>query len=350
VNDAIDPRETVPIYDGNSSGEPAQIPQQTTDLSAASDEDPLYENRAAIAVDESGPEEHLTQPNLRRLAVLGAVFFAAIILIAFTIHSRGKPQPTVVATNDLGSQMSGSAGIGGRLIVQWKDSASYRLSVDPLDPADLPAFEDFAGNLPHAIVFGITLKNSSGGVACQKQIVLTSSTAPGSSGQPQNPNTLATATGDTAQGVTNEDGKIAELILSGPLPCQPDAFQRLAAWEFSTDFPPLSEQKALFNQQNASPKPKSGSLPKGRGHRQFATVKSFPASIEGDDAVVSDNPSKNLISTSGGRTFVLGTDLRNGTFSWRYFPGRIHYRCEKNGMCSLTSTESGAAVSARLMQ
>lgn len=349
MNDAIDPRETAPIYDGNSSGEPVLIPQQTTDCSAASDEDQLYGHRAAMARDEPGPEEDLSKPSLGRLAVLGAVLLAAIILIGFAIHSRSKPPPTVIAT-DLGTERSGSAGIGGRLIVQWKDSASYRLIVDPLEPADLPAFEDFAGNLPHAIVFAITLKDSSGGVACQKQIVLTSSTAPGSSGQARNPSALATATGDAAQGVTNKDGKIAELILSGALPCQLEAFQRLAAWEFSTDFPPLSGQKALFNQQNTSPKPKSGSLPKGGGHRQFATVKSFPAPIEGDDAVVSDNPSKNLISTSGGRTFVLGTDLRKGTFSWRSFPGRIHYRCEKNGTCFLTNTESGAAVSARLLQ
>jgi len=345
----MDSSETAPIGGRDSSEETGQIPQPSADSSAVPGEDPLYAHRAALAVDEPEPEER-SKPSPLLLALLGAALLAALVPIGFSTHSHSSMPQTTVITKDLGTKTSNSAGIGGRLILQWKGSASYRLAVDPVEPAGLPAFESFAGNLPHVVIFAITLKDSSGGTVCQRQVVAMSSTAPGSSAQAQNPNALATATGDTMQGVLNGDGKTAELILSGPIPCQLEAFQRLASWEFSTDFPPLSGQTALLTQQSTASTLQSDSAHRGGGRVQFATVKSLPAPIEGDDAVVSDNPSKGILSTSGGRTFVLGADLRRGAFSWRAFPGRIHYRCEKNGSCALTNTESGVAVSARLMR
>jgi hypothetical protein len=268
---------------------------------------------------------------------MGAFFLAVLVVIGFGLRSLIKPQSVTLA-NDLGTERSESAGIGGRLIAEWKDGASYRLIIDPLEPGDLPAFEAVAGNLPHAVIFAITLRDSSGGVACEKQIVLTSSTAPGSASL-QNSAMPASATGDTAKGVTDEDGKIEELVLSGPLSCQLDAFKKIAAWEFSTDFP-RSPQPAGMNAEGAATRARSRS-----GGGQRAAVQALAAAIEGDDVIVGDNPSRGLVSTSGGRTFLVGV---KHVFAWRTFPAPVHFRCEKDRMCALTSSGSSTVVSARL--
>jgi hypothetical protein len=317
-----------------------------------------------MVFDDPKAEDQPHKPNLLLFAALGAVLLAVLVLIGFGLRSSRKPQNPVLV-NDLGTKRNEAAGIGGRLIAQWKDEASYRLVLDPLEPANLPAFEAIAGNLPHAFVFTITLRDTSGGVACQRQIVLTTSTAVDGTGQAQNPTALATATGDTVQSVAGEDGKIEELVLSGPLPCRLDAFQRIAAWQFSTDFPPLSEQAAGISQPTAAAKAKSdfgqaaginqpSAAARAKSHsgsRQAKSVNTLPAAIEGDDVIVSDNPSRGIWTTSGGRTFLVGADVEGRrAFGWQLFPAAIHYRCERNATCTLTRLNSGAVVRARLMR
>ena len=74
-----------------------------------------------------------------------------------------------------------------------------------------------------------------------------------------------------------------------------------------------------------------------------------PSAIEGDDVIVGDNPSRGTVETSGGRVFFLGiAGMRNRSAEWQVFPAPIHFRCDKNGSCVLTRTNSHVSLQARL--
>ena len=47
---------------------------------------------------------------------------------------------------------------------------------------------------------------------------------------------------DTVQYVVREDGKLAEIALSGPLSCPADVYRRFAGWDFTSKFPTLAGQ------------------------------------------------------------------------------------------------------------
>ena len=53
---------------------------------------------------------------------------------------------------------------------------------------------------------------------------------------------MQTTTGDTVQNIAGPDGQIAEITVTGGLPCSMQQYQSLAAWQFFTNFPTLDEQ------------------------------------------------------------------------------------------------------------
>jgi hypothetical protein len=67
--------------------------------------------------------------------------------------------------------------------------------------------------------------------------------------------------------------------------------------------------------------------------------------------IVADNPSRGTVETSGGRVFFLGVaGMHNRTVDWQVFPASIHFRCDKNGSCVLTRTNSHDSLQARLLK
>jgi hypothetical protein len=42
--------------------------------------------------------------------------------------------------------------------------------------------------------------------------------------------------------------------------------------------------------------------------------------------------------------------MRNRTAEWQVFPASIHFRCDKNGSCTLTRANSHVTLQARLLK
>jgi hypothetical protein len=333
------------------SGEESAIPVSKFEVvpyhETASQQD-LYSFREAMEVPKPEPVEEpkkgLPVPVLKILLLLALV--AAVVLIILAVPSIFKPKPPVPYI-DLGSQRFDPAGLSGRLIARWENSGSYQLFLDPIDQEQVASFAAVAQDPPRQLSVTLRFRDAGGLVACQKQILLPPPVphAPGAKfTPPQGPQ--QTQTGDTVQNMTGEDGQIAEIDLTGPLPCQAKAYSSFKGWDFFTDFPTVAEQDDWLRHQGG---------PNGKGHGGnggfSAQVEHLPTPIEGDDVIVADNPSRGTVETSGGRVFFLGTaGMHSRTAEWQVFPAAIHFRCDKNGACTLTRSNSRVSVQARLLK
>jgi hypothetical protein len=272
--------------------------------------------------------------------VAGIVFL--IIAVPTLIHPK-PPDPYI----DLGSQRFDPAGLSGRLIARWQASGSYQLFLDPIDQTQVASFAAVAQDPPRQLSVTIRFRNAAGLVACQKQILFpppvphTKGAKPAPATGPQQ-----SPTGDTIDNTTGQDGQISEIDLTGPLPCSAKAYATFAAWDFSTDFPTLAEQQEWQRHEGAL----NAKSHAGNGEPSPQT-EHLPIPIEGDDVIVGDNPSRGTVDTSGGLVFYLGAaGLRNRSAEWQVFPASIHFRCDKNGSCTLTRTNSRASIQARLLR
>ncbi len=149
--------------------------------------------------------------------------------------------------------------------------------------------------------------------------------------------------------MAGSDGQIAEITISGGLPCSLKAYQHLAGWDFFTNFPTVDDQEDWLRHENGLA---GGRRPNSAGGRGAPLqVQRLPAPIEGDDVIVGDNPSRGTVDTGGGRVFWVGANgMRNRAPEWQVFPAAIHFRCDKNGACVLTRVNSRTALQARLMR
>ncbi len=283
--------------------------------------------------------------NLLRILLLpillaGGAFIYYTFPNLFQLHS---PAPYI----DMGSRQFDPAGLSGRLIVSWEKSASYQLFLDPQSQTQTAGFAAVAQDPPRQLSVTIRLKNADGLVACQKEILFlaSASLAPdANSGDALAPQ--KTETGDTVQNMPGKDGQIAEIDITGPLPCSAKAYTTFKSWGFTTDFPSLAGQ----NEWLLHPR-EPGARRRIRNHRLSIPSEHLAAPIEGNDVIVADNPSRGTVETSSGREFYLGAaGMRNRTAEWQVFPAPIHYRCDKTGSCTLTRTNSLVALHARLLQ
>ena len=275
-----------------------------------------------------------------------AVVLAGIALIIVAFPSLFKPKPPVPYI-DLGSHSFDPAGLSGRLIARWQNSGSYQLFLDPMDQEQVARFASVAQDPPRQLSVTLRFRDAAGLVACQKQILFpapvphTRGAKPTEALGPQQ-----SPTGDTVQNMTGEDGQIAEIDLTGPLPCPAKAYASFKGWDFFTDFPTLDEQEEWLRHER-------GLNPKGHaGNGEFLpSVQHLPTAIEGDDVIVGDNPSRGTVETSGGRVFFLGVaGMHNRAADWQVCPAPIHFRCDKNGSCVLTRTNSQVSLQARLLK
>jgi len=305
-----------------------------------------------VEAEETAPAP--PKANLRLIVMLALVVSAAAALLVYGGMMWLKPKPLALS-NDLGTERYDPAGLGGRLIAEWTGNAGYKFTVDPLDPAQIPGFQATIANPPHAITFSLKMKDATNGVECEKDIVIPG--VPEGQGAFDQSSAMAPRTlptGETLQNVAGSDGQISEMVLSGSMPCNLDAYKKIVAWEFTTDFPPLSTQKDWEKHEDQvqaeAKKGQSGSkAPVSYGG--YYLVRSLPTPIEADDVIVSDNPGKGIVATSSGRAFLVGTKvLVNPALDWQIFPADIHYRCDRTAMCMVTRLSSRSAVRAHLMR
>jgi hypothetical protein len=300
----------------------------------------LYSFRESIMQLPAEPAPKQKNPPIPVAKILMLMaLLAGAVFIALTVPSMFQPKPPVPYI-DLGSQRFDSAGLTGRLIARWEGSGSYELFLDPIDPGQVANFAAVAQDPPRQLSIMLRFRDAADMVVCQKQILLP---APGTASQrgPQQ-----TETGDTMQNMTGENGQIAEIDLTGAIPCPAKVYATFKSWEFFTDFPTPAEQEDwMRHEKELSPKShgaNAGLLPQ---------IQRLPIPIEGDDVIVGDNPSHGTVETSGGRVFFLGVaGMHSRTGEWQVFPASIHFHCDKNGSCILTRPNSHSSLQARLVK
>jgi hypothetical protein len=295
---------------------------------------------AVLAPKQKNPPIPVTKILLLMALLGGAVF---VVLTFPSVFQPKPPAPYI----DLGSQRYDPAGLTGRLVARWAGSSSYQLFLDPIDPKQVESFAAVAQDPSRQLSVTLRIRDAAGLVACQKQILFPATVAhtPGTKFvAPHEPR--QTETDDVVQNMTGEDGLIAEIDLTGPLPCPAKAYATFKSWEFFTNFPTLAEQDEwLRHERELNPKGHGGN------NELLSQIQRLPTSIEGDDLIVGDNPSRGTVETSGGRVFFLGTaGMRNRIADWPVFPAPIHFRCDKNGSCVLTRPNSHVALQARLLK
>jgi hypothetical protein len=307
----------------------------------------LYSFREAMAPPPAVPaakKKNLPIPVAKIL--LSLALLAGAVLIVLAVPSWLQPKPPALYI-DMGSQRFDPAGLSGRLIARWEQSGSYQLFLDPIDPAQAHSFAAVAEDPPRQLSVTLRFRDAAGRVACQKQILLPPPALhePGTKSDPS-VEQQQTPTGDTVQNMTGEGGQIAEIDLTGPLPCPAKAYASFKNWDFFTDFPTLAEQDNWLEHEREL---------NAKGHGGNAgllpQIQHLPTAIEGDDEIVGDNPSHGTVETSGGRVFFLGvTGMHNRAADWSVFPAPIHFRCDKNGSCVLTRPNSHVSLQARLLK
>jgi hypothetical protein len=313
-------------------------------------EDELYAFRATTENAQPEPETPPQKPGSMPFATLAlaAVVLVCVVALLFAIPMFLKSKSPAHFI-DMGNRRFDPAGLGGRLIARWEGSATYQLSIDPLEPQQLDGFRAVAANPPHPLSVVIRLKDAAGLVACQREILLP---APQTAGDTVHAKVLLpskTPGGDTVQYVAGGDGKLAEIALDGPLTCPADVYRRFAGWDFTSNFPSLADQNEWLRHEKALEEARN---PHHAGAGAWgAAVQHLPAPIEGDDVITGDNPSRGTVDTSAGRVFlVIKTGTGNRAPEWQIFPAAIHFRCDKNGACVLSRANTRTTLQARLLK
>jgi hypothetical protein len=291
----------------------------------------------------------------RAVAILPILFIIVLgVLAALVIPKLTKSKAPALYV-DLGTRRFDSAGLGARLIARWEGTSAYQLYIDPLDPQQTARFQAVSVNPPHPVSVVIRLLDSTGAVACQKEVVLPTPGPPAGSSGSASSDALApmqTTTGDTVQNIAGPDGQIAEVTITGGLPCSLKQYQSLAAWEFFTNFPSLDEQDDWLRHRTLNDVANGKKSHSSEGGSGFsARALHLPAAIDDDDVIVGDNPSQGTIDTEGGRVFLVGViGMRNRSAEWQVFPAPVHFHCDKNGACVLTRVNSRTTLQARLVK
>ncbi len=243
-------------------------------------DDELYGFRTAMAQTLEEAEAQPKAPKANVLVIVALVILVSAIgaLVVFGGMMLLKPKAPTLYT-DLGSQRYDPAGLGGRLIAQWTGNAAYKFTIDPLDQSQIAGFRAVVANPPHAITFNLHLKDDTGRIVCQKDIVVAAQPQDGAAADPaQALASRTTATGDTMQNVPGDGGQIGETVFSGALPCALEAYRSIVAWDFTTDFPPLADQSTWLKHEDAvSPAAQESKIRRWVGFAWIFRARQVPA-------------------------------------------------------------------------
>lgn len=341
-------REVAPGGNLAVSGEQTPLSKfEIVPYAEAKNEQELYSFREAMAPPPAEPAAKDKKNHSVSVAkiLLALLFLACVGFGMLEAPWLFRPKPASIYT-DLGSHQFHPAGLSGRLIVRWQKSGSYQLFLDPIDPERIAGFAAVAQDPPRQLSVTIYLRDAAGLAVCQKEILLASPWPQEPDAKPGDPTgPQQTESGDTVQNMTGENGQIAEIDTSGPLPCQAKAFTSFKTWNFSSDFPTPAEQDEWLRHEKESAEKAHG----GKGFS--APIAHLSVPIEGDDVIVGDNPSRGTVQTSSGRVFFVGTaGARSRGAGWQVFPAPIHFRCDKSGSCTLSRSNSNVPLHARLLK
>ncbi len=353
--DRQDANESTAGSGAASSGGPLPVSTfEVVPYGPVANEQELYSYRATMpqpAAPEKQAARQRSQTSVGVFPLLGMV--ALIALLGAAAYFFLRPQVSV-RYMDMGNQRFDAAGVSGHLIVRWRSSGlyrwkgSYQLYLDPAGPDHAASFAAMAADPLQRLSIDLRLLDADGLAVCEKQILLPAagSWAAEEPGAAALSRSQTSETGDAVKTIAGESGRIAEIDLSGSLPCSLKTYDTIKSWGISADFSPAGAEDARSQQEK-------GLDTRNHAAQRSSSARTTPltAPIEGDDMIVGDNPSHGTIETSGGHIFFLGAaGMRNRTAAWQVFPSPIHFRCDKNGACSLTRPGAPDVLRARLLQ
>jgi hypothetical protein len=345
---------------GQSPGESAaeeqpHIPQSAYEVVPATERSStaeLYAFRAEIPPPPLPPTPTPAQAAFEKNRTLlvalaaGGVLILVMVLVAWLVLRAGEPPAYI----DLGTGSIATAGLQGRLVARWLGSAAYELHIDPTSPQQLAGFSAVAGNPPYPLSVDLQLKDSSG-VVCRRQILFPYKPQPVP--DPDHPDDLQpqkSFNGDTIQNVVSADGRISEIVVDGSIECPAKLYKRLESWQFSSNFPAVADQDAWLRHEQSVASGVRRRAAESRARALIPHSAQLAAPVEGDDVIVSDNPSRGTVQTGSGRVFYIGRDaLLAAEPGWQIFPLNIHFRCDVKAACILTRPGASTALQARLV-
>jgi hypothetical protein len=286
----------------------------------------------------------------RKIFLITGVAGGGILLTVLAFFLISQNQDPLLPFVDLGPTNIAAAGLSGRLIAKWDGSASYELHIDPLAPQQLGGFSAVAVNPPHPITVDLHILNASGRPVCQKEILFPFNPAPDPDSaaanefQPQK-----TFDGDTVQNVADADGQLQEIVVSGPLTCPAKAYRAFSSWDFTSSFPSVSDQQDWLHSQDAVESDLRRKAAQAHANALIPRGLHLGSPVEGDDVIISDNPSHGTVTTRAGRTFYIGRPGAMGRAGWEVFPAVIHFHCDVKSNCVLTRPDASTSLSGRLI-
>ncbi len=211
------------------------------------------------------------------VGVLAGVAIGTSTWIPGWLNSKttpATPHPAAIAAppggpKDLGSVNAIAAGLKGRLVTEWHEKPSYRLLIEPSDPARQEEFALAVTSSPRPLSVAFQLVDSTGTALCGQDVVLrfdaeraAMGAAAGGASQAQPTSAeidqlkaqeSARERGrDIFDNEIGDNGQITGLDARGEMPCSAQAYQSAASWTLAPDFPSVAEQAELLKQQTES--------------------------------------------------------------------------------------------------
>jgi hypothetical protein len=308
--------------------------------------------------------------------------FAALVIFGLFVVLSTRPKSTGPPPGDLGPGIVAVAGLRGHLDTVWEGNGKtgklvYKLRIEPMEDRWGAGFSRATSHAPMPMSVNIRLLDTSGFALCGKEIdfrfdpqnaqVPVSVSPVGANGKKLPVAELNAAIEAARQSViarmqaaevtreqgkdifqnqTTNDGQVTAVNVQGTLPCSPDQYRRTDYWDFNTNFPTLDQQAALLD-PNAGQHAKEFEPPAHPGKRTLAKPQGGFV-IQGDDRVTGYDSARGVL-TAEQKTFEI--DKRFGQVTateWASHYTLIHYRCDQQANCALSSAGNAAVLHARL--
>lgn len=245
--------------------------------------------------------------------LLGVAIASSLWLPGWLARAGGTakaadPSPVANAPRgprDFGSVNAIVAGLKGHLTTEWNQKPSYKMVIEPSDPAQQAGFALALTGSPRPLSVGFQLLDSTGAVLCGQDAVVrfdaaraaALNAANASNGEVMSAGAPSAAAAEQtldkleAQEMSRErgrdifeneigdDGRIEAIDAEGTMPCSMQAYNSATSWSFSADFPSVAEQAETLKRetqieatQKASPSRKPGSGKKPEPHKLTAAL------------------------------------------------------------------------------
>lgn len=300
------------------------------------------------------------------LLVVALVVFA---LIYFGVKALIGPK-SPPAFQDLGAGVSNAEGLRGNLSARWVGRVEYQLKFQALNSYENRAFSYVVAHPPHPYSFHIRLLDSTGFTLCSKEIVFPanparievtpspfpelvpkpsgSSTAGQSAAQAgkgmQQPSNKGT---DIFQDQVGDDGQISAFTAQGTLPCTAAQYRQFNYWDFSSNFPTLSQQRAIANAPRIAAERKAAAEREAL-RRKYEREHPSAFYLSGDTNVNYFDSTSGVMEVGSGQRFRIlnegNTAIAN---KWANDNIQVQYKCDQFAACQLSDGSAAGTIRAK---